>query len=63
MGVSQRNNFMKTPKSIKAIAIIDKNSNKIDIMDLYRIGDEDSITMSILEKKAQVEIKFIKWIK
>lgn len=53
---------MKTPKSIKALAVIDKKKLKINIFDLYLLTDK-AISKGKDEVSCLVEIKFIKYIK
>lgn len=51
------------PKTIKAIAIVNKEEFKFNPMDLYSIKDEDTFILNNDECKCLVEIKFIKWLK
>lgn len=50
---------MKTPKTIKAYALIEGNNPKIDIFDIFK--DQD-VVLKKGEKKCLVEIKFVKYI-
>lgn len=50
---------MKKPRTIKAVAVVDKENPKINFNDIFRDTD---VTMTKGERKCIVEIKFIKYI-
>lgn len=52
---------MKTPKNIKAIAIVDGNNPIIDIFDIYKKDTED-ISLNKGEKMCVVKIEFVEYI-
>lgn len=53
---------MKTPKTIKAIAVVDKENPKLNTFDIFRYRDE-GISLMKNEQACLVEIKFIKFVK
>ncbi len=54
---------MKTPKSIQAVAIIDKDNLLMKSSLIYSKKDMKDVVVMKEEKKCLVEIKFIKYIK
>lgn len=51
---------MKTPKTIKAYAVIDKEKMKLKALDIFKDKDVSLLNGEI---KCKVEIKFVKFIK
>ena len=53
---------MKTPKTIKALAIVEGNNPKLDIYDTFSVKNASDMALEKGEKVCEVEVKFIKYI-
>jgi hypothetical protein len=54
---------MKTPRSIKAIAVVNKDKPKLDSMQVFDTSMKKEIILEKTEVMCEIDIKFNKFIK